>query len=76
MKIPPLTLVQLNVPESTLDYKGYYENILGVNNLGEHLLCLGEISNMPNHYAVCNSDGQIKFGLHADIFKIVSEEET
>ena len=44
--------------------------------VGETVLILGELQNMPHHYAVVTEDGQIGFGFHLDLFKIVTGEES
>jgi len=42
---------------------------------GDHVLFLGEIKNMPDHYVIVDVDGKIHWGYH-DYFRILSEEET
>jgi hypothetical protein len=42
---------------------------------GEHLLFMGEISNMRGHVIVVNKHGQTFWGYHADNFVILSEDE-
>lgn len=42
---------------------------------GEHVLLLGEIENMPGHYAVVTKDGGTHFGFHDDLFREPTEEE-
>ncbi len=44
--------------------------------LGETVLLLGEITNMPGHLAFTNLSGKIFFGYHPENFRILSEDET
>ena len=79
-KIKPNTLVRLSI-DANSPYGhsiSYYEIELGVTNNGRELLCLGEITNMPGHYAVVSRHNpqRIVFGLHPEIFKVLSEDET
>lgn len=43
---------------------------------GEHVLLLGEISNMPGHVAFTNQTGIIHYGYHLEDFRVLSGEET
>lgn len=76
-KIPPNTYVVLNIEDPGLyaDYVQHYENALGTKN-GGLVLCLGEISNMPNHY-ICVNDTtkQIVGNFHCDIFRPATDED-
>ena len=40
------------------------------------LLCLGEIKNMPWHYAFATRDGKVYWGYHGDFVRQLSNEET
>lgn len=79
MKIKPNTLVQLSIdPKSPYgDYITYYEVELGVKNNGQDLLCLGEISNMPDHYILVSRTipQKIVFGMHPEIFKVLDGDD-
>lgn len=76
-KIPPLTYVVLSIEPSGpyADQLQYYENVLGAKN-GSLVLCLGEISNMPNHYACVNdTTKQVVSAFHCDIFRPATDED-
>ena len=45
-------------------------------HLGDVVLLLGEISNMPDHLAFTNRSGKIFYGYHPENFRILSDEET
>lgn len=42
---------------------------------GDIVLILGEIENMPDHYAVACQDGKVYFGYHLDNFREPGENE-
>lgn len=76
-KIPPNTYVVLNIedPGPYADQLSYYEKVLGAKN-GGLILCLGEITNMPNHY-ICVNDTtkQIVTAFHCDLFRPATDED-
>lgn len=77
-KIPPLTWVVLSIDEKSVygPYVGEYETKLGAINNTTLLLCLGEITNQKNHYALVNATtGQVVCGFHADVFRLPTGEE-
>lgn len=42
---------------------------------GDHLLCLGEIENMPGHGVFVDRAGKVHWGHHPDEFRDPTEEE-
>lgn len=86
-KIPPLTLVWLDIDEDDVAYGEhvlYYEKLLNTYNRARQvrdgikcppLLALGELSNLPGHYAVVTRDSKVVLGLHPEIFHALTEEE-
>lgn len=69
----PFTLHKVKLPDSYTGYEDYYRD-LGIRD-GQIILCLSEISNMPNHFAVVSSKGTVVYGLHSDMFVEVMEDE-
>lgn len=43
--------------------------------IGEVVLCLGEIENMPGHVAVAKKNGTVHFGFHPQNFPRFDEQE-
>jgi hypothetical protein len=68
----PMTLyrMQIHADSAYEPHIQYYEELLGIKNFDPRgVLCLGEISNMPNHYAIVGMNGKTVYGLHSDIFQ-------
>lgn len=76
-KLKPNTLYKITFPPVYKDYEDYYKNIFGIKNIEhDHLLCLGEITNMPGHYIMVGPNRIIQWGFHSDIFVEPSDDET
>jgi hypothetical protein len=54
---------------------GYEDQYKDIQN-GEHVLLLGEITNMPGHMVLVNNQDKILWGYHREDFRILSDEET
>lgn len=66
------TLYKLDAENSEYaDHKHYYEQ--QVDN--GFVLCLGEITNAPGHYALLTNKGQCRLSLPAEIFKECVESD-
>ena len=69
-KLIPMSIVEFNdVYDCAKKYKYPFKN-------KERVLCLGEVVNMPGHYAIAKSDGKISYGWHPENFKQLTDEET
>lgn len=75
LTMKPLYLYKLQLPTSYDGYEDYYKKLLDINNDNDHVLCLGEIGNMKDHYAVVTHTGKVIYGLHPEIFVELSEDE-
>lgn len=62
-----LTRKRFKLPAEYKDYQDYYLS-LGFKD-GDLILCLGEIENMPGHLAIVNRNGQVRWGLHPELFE-------
>lgn len=69
-------LVRFEFPDSGT-YAGYEQQYIDMLECqpGTTLLCLGEIENMPSHYIIVTKTGKVVWGLHDDMFRLLSEEE-
>ena len=70
-------LVRFEFPErgTYAGHEQYYEDMLECKP-GTTLLCLGEIENMPGHYILVNKAGKVTWGIHDDLFRALSDEES
>ena len=58
------TLYKFDIPPDikNADNILYWENLLGIK-MGETILCLGEITNMQDHYIVVGKNGRVIYGV-------------
>jgi hypothetical protein len=55
------------------EYYAYYKELLELDKC-DVLLVLGEIANMPGHYAVALRSGKVVYGLHPELFEDICDE--
>ena len=67
-KLKPLTLVKLVC--SNPSHAKYYPV-----KIGQHVLFLGEITNMPGHCAITTDGGVVHYGYHTDQFIALTDDE-
>ena len=70
----PNTLYKMKFDNSYAIYKDYYLDMLGTDEDGT-VLCLGEITNMPDCYIIVGNNGIVRYGLHSDMFVECTEDE-
>ena len=49
----------------SIEYQIDYFKSIGLHN-GDNVVCLGEITNMPDHYIVVTREGKVLWGLHPE----------
>lgn len=74
MKLKTNTLYAMVFPEAYLTSKYYYISLFGGEE-DDAVLCLGEITNMPEHYIMVGKNGIVRYGLHADLFRELDIDE-
>jgi hypothetical protein len=64
-----------NVPQLVIfEAPKGYENHYPWRN-GDHMLFMGEITNMPGHCVIVNKEGKTFWGYHTDNFREPREDE-
>lgn len=78
-KLKPNTFYKFD--KNSSDYKNvppqYFEDIFGITEKTHSpvLFCIGEITNMPGHYAIAGPNGLIRWGFHPELFKECEEDD-